>query len=266
MPPSTTAVRPRHAYQVEPASSDRTTRCTNRNGIWPPLYKRQYQPHPTRSQHKYAQREWERCVRDAVAGGELHRTTGDVLLAFSRASDDQHGDVWIGQATVGQRLGLAPSTVCHHMTIAKRTGWIAVQHRNRIDNGVVLGMTNVTRFELPDHWREQLAQDARDRRARQTRERRGTQRNGRTTPAARTAPTVATTLPSPQAGPVYATEAQQADATGAAVARSADTKTFEQGRQQLENQYAGQPALYERAYASYVDAWQRHRPSVRLDV
>jgi hypothetical protein len=261
MSPSNTPARPRHAYQLEPASSDRSTRCPNRNGIWPPLYKRQWQPHPTRSQSRYAQREWERCVRDAVADGELHRTTGDILLAFSRASDDHHNDVWIGQTTVGQRLGLAASTVCHHMTIARRAGWIAVQHRNRIDHGVVLGMTNVTRFELPERWRERLLQQTRDRRAQQTKERRS-RNNGRVTE-----PSTKTT---PQTGrddrPSYANEAQQADATGAATALSADTTTFEQGRLQLENQYRGQAQLYERAYAAYVDAWQRHRSSVRLNV
>jgi hypothetical protein len=261
MPPSTNPTRPRHAYQLQPASSDRSTRCANRNGIWPPLYKRQWQPHPTRSQSRQAQREWERCVRDAVADGELHRTTGDVLLAFSRASDDQHNDVWIGQTTVGQRLGLAASTVCHHMTVARRAGWVAVQHRNRIDHGVVLGMTNITRFELPEHWRERLLQQTRDRRAQQTQERR-TRVNGRVTePSTKAPPPTDRGL-----GPNYANDAQQADTTGAAIALSADTTTFEQGRQQLENQYLGQPQLYERAYAAYVDTWQRRRPSVRLNV
>ncbi|MFV0451137.1 MAG: hypothetical protein ACK5LS_02660, partial [Propioniciclava sp.] len=100
--------------------------CRNRNGIWPPRYQRNWEPHPARSLPRTAQAEWQRCVLDAVAAGEIHRTTGPVLLAFSRASSGQLEDVWIAQATVAGQLGLAESTVCHHVTIAKRLGWLAV--------------------------------------------------------------------------------------------------------------------------------------------
>src|SRR3954469_22134791 len=151
-PPQVPA-RPSNAYQEAPLGCDRSGRCANRNGVWPPLYKRQWQPHPARSLPVTAQREWYRCVQDAVAAGELHRTTGQVLHAFARASGDRLEDVWIGQATVAAQLGLAASTVCHHVALAKEAGWLAVQHRNRIDQGMVLAMTNVTRMELPAAWR-----------------------------------------------------------------------------------------------------------------
>src|SRR5215203_4338265 len=126
---------PRNADQAVPATSDRTQRCANRNGMWPPIYKRQWEPHPTRSLDKFAQQRFYRCVQDAVAARELHRTTGDVILMFARASDDCLSDVWISQATIAEKLDLAESTVCHHVATAKRLGWLTVQHRNRIDNG-----------------------------------------------------------------------------------------------------------------------------------
>src|SRR3954471_9796430 len=170
---------PRHAYQAVPATSDRTQRCANRNGMWPPIYKRQWAPHPPRSLDKLAQQRFYRCVQDAVAERELHRTTGDVLLLFARNSDDRLSDVWISQATIAEKLGLAESTVCHHVAKAKRLGWLVVQHRNRIDHGFVIGMSNMTRLQLPEHWQDRLDEQRRDRTATKTRSRR--RRPGRTT-------------------------------------------------------------------------------------
>lgn len=244
-------LRPRNAYQATPACSDRTKPCPNRNGIWPPQYKRQWDPHPPRSLANTAQAEWQRCVLDAVAGGELHRTTGAVLLALARPSDNRLGDVWIAQATVGQHLGLAPSTVCHHVAAAKRAGWVAVQHRNRIDNGVVLGMSNVTRFELPAHWRAKLDEQRHERDAARARQRR--QRPGRTTE-----PSHARRREEPP-GPGRATPETQASSAGAAAARSADTTSFEAGRQGLEDEFRGRPHLYEAAYDSFVETWKKVR-------
>src|SRR4051812_5838606 len=94
------ASAPRNAYQAVPATSDRSLRCPNQNGLWPPIYKRQWAPHPVRSLDKLAQQRFYRCVQDALAARELHRTTGDVLLSFARASNDRLSDVWISQATI----------------------------------------------------------------------------------------------------------------------------------------------------------------------
>jgi hypothetical protein len=239
---------PRHAYQSTPPSSDRAQRCNNRNGIWPPLYKRQWNPHPPRSLPNTAQAEWQRCVLDAVAAGELHRTTGAVLLAFSRRSSNRHEDVWIAQATVGEHVGLAASTVCHHVAAAKRAGWLAVQHRNRIDNGFVTGMSNLTRFELPAHWRNKLDEQRRERDAARTRERRS--RPGRTTGGHNDRRRAEQPRP-------MATPATHAASAGAAVARTA--ASFEDGRLQLENEYRGRADLYEAAYDSFVEIWKKVR-------
>jgi hypothetical protein len=95
-----------------------------------------------------------------------------VLLAFSRASSNRLADMWIAQATVAERLDLAPSTVCHHVAAAKQAGWIVVQHRNRIDNGMVVGMSNVTRLEFPVQWRTKLDEQRRQRAAERTPDRR----------------------------------------------------------------------------------------------
>jgi hypothetical protein len=244
-------------YQATPACSDRSQRCSNRNGVWPPLYKRQWNPHPARSLDKFAQQRFVRCVLDAVAGGELHRTTGNVLLAFARASDDRLSDPWIAQATVAARLGLGESTVCHHVATAKRLGWVMVQHRNRIDNGLVRAMSNVTRLQLPQHWQDRLAAQQAQRRAEQTRQRRQRNRPGRVTQ-----PNGGERRGSGHGGehgPVYATAAQQAASTGAARARSASTSTFEQGRAELEAAYTGQPELYEAAYDAFVETWKTVR-------
>jgi TolA-binding protein len=194
---------------------------------------------------------------DAVAGGELHRTTGNVLLAFARASDDRLSDPWIAQATVAARLGLGESTVCHHVATAKRLGWVMVQHRNRIDNGLVRAMSNVTRLQLPQHWQDRLAAQQAQRRAEQTRQRRQRNRPGRVTQ-----PNGGERRGSGHGGehgPVYATAAQQAASTGAARARSASTSTFEQGRAELEAAYTGQPELYEAAYDAFVETWKTVR-------
>jgi hypothetical protein len=256
-PPSTTppvgprvvAHAARNGYQSAAASSDRSTRCPNRNGVWPPLYKRQWNPHPPRSQSNNAQVEWQRCVHDAVAAGELHRTTGAVLLAFCRASSNRLDDVWIAQATVAGRLGLAASTVCHHVAAAKHAGWIQVQHRNRIDNGVVVGMSNVTRLELPAQWRTKLDEQRRQRAADRTRDRR--RQPGRHTP--RPHQPVDNRPPSP-------TPADHAAGVGAAIARAASTLDFEDGRRQVAEQFHGQsPGLYEAAYDSFVETWKTVR-------
>lgn len=244
---------PHNAYQALPATSDRTQRCPNRNGLWPPIYKRQWQPHPPRSLDKLAQQRFYRCVQDAVAERELHRTTGDVLLLFARASDDRLSDVWISQATIAEKLDLAESTVCHHVAKAKRLGWLIVQHRNRIDNGFVVGMSNMTRLQLPDHWQGRLDQQRRDRTATKTRER-------------RRRPEQTTEPPRPRARqgsshqqPVHPTPAHHAASAGAAVARSASTTSFEQGRRQLADEYVGRPDLYEAAYDSFVEIWKKIR-------
>lgn len=253
---ATTAAAPDNAYQTTPACSDRTQRCANRNGIWPPRYERQWEPHPPHPMSalgKTAQRQFIRCVLDAVAAGELHRTTGNVLLAFARASDDLLTDPWIAQATVGQRLGLAASTVCHHVTVAKRLGWVAVQHRNRIDNGFVVGMSNITRLMLPKHWHDRLDEQRRHAQAERTaRRRRG---GGRATPAA-----VGRADRGPVVRPVRWSEVNQAASTGAAKAWSASTTSFEQGRLELEAEFHGQPAhLYESAYDAFVEKWKTVR-------
>jgi hypothetical protein len=244
---------PRNAYQSGPATSDRTQRCPNRNGMWPPIYKRQWAPHPTRSLDKLAQQRFYRCVQDAVAERELHRTTGDVLLLFARASDDRLSDVWISQATIADKLGLAESTVCHHVAKAKRLGWLVVQHRNRIDNGFVIGMSNMTRLQLPEHWQDRLDEERRERTATKASER-------RRRPARTTEPTRPRTrhVYSHQE-PVHPTAAHHAASAGAAVARSASTTSFEQGRQQLADEYAGKPDLYEAAYDSFVEIWKKVR-------
>jgi hypothetical protein len=247
--PVAVAAGPRHAYQATPACADRTQRCRNRNGIWPPLYKRQWSPHPPRSLPNTAQAEWQRCVLDAVAAGELHRTTGAVLLAFSRRSGNRHEDVWVAQGTVGGHVGLAASTVCHHVAAAKRAGWLAVQHRNRIDNGFVTGMSNLTRFELPAHWRAKLDEQRRERDAARTRQRRN--RPGRTTGA-----DTDRRRGDGQLRPM-ATPATQAASAGAAIARTA--ASFEDGRLQLENEYRGRAELYEAAYDSFVEIWKKVR-------
>jgi hypothetical protein len=197
-------------------------------------------------------------VLDAVAGGELHRTTGNVLLAFARASDDHLSDPWIAQATVAARLGLGESTVCHHVATAKRLGWVVVQHRNRIDNGIVRAMSNVTRLQLPQHWQDRVDTQQAQRRAEQTRRRRLRRQHGRVTP-----PKVGERRGSGgravEEGPAYATAAQQAASTGAARAMSASTVTFEQGRAELEAEYRGQPHLYEAAYDAFVEKWKTVR-------
>jgi hypothetical protein len=248
---------PRTAYQATPACSDRSQRCANRNGVWPPLYKRQWNPHPARSLDKFAQQRFVRCVLDAVADGELHRTTGNVLLAFARASDDRLSDPWIAQATVAARLGLGESTVCHHVATAKRLGWVVVQHRNRIDNGMVRAMSNVTRLQLPQPWHDRLAAHQAERRAEQTRQRRQRNPHGRVT--APKAGERRASGPGSEQGPVYATAAQQAASAGVAQARSASTTTFEQGRAELEAAYPGQPDLYEAAYDAFVEMWKTVR-------
>ncbi len=255
-PPASTATliarsraRALNAYQSIPARSDRAQRCSNRNGVWPPAYKRQWNPHPPRSLANNAQAQWQRCVQDAVAAGELHRTTGAVLLALSRPSDSRLNDVWIAQATIGEHLGLAPSTVCHHVAIAKRCGWVAVQHRNRIDNGVVVGMSNVTRFEFPEQWRTMLDEQHRSRVAAQARTRRR-QSHRTTAPSHQDSDEPRRPSPSPHT--------HAADA-GAAVARLATTTDFEHGRRQLADLYSGQPGLYEAAYDSFVETWKTVR-------
>src|SRR4051794_13735011 len=183
--PPTTATggpaAPRTAYQATPACSDRSQRCSNRNGVWPPLYKRQWNPHPTRSLDKFAQQRFVRCVLDAVADGELHRTTGNVLLVFARASDDRLSDPWIAQATVAARLGLGESTVCHHVATAKRLGWVVVQPRTRIDTGTVRAMSNTPRLQLPQQGQDRLDAQQAQRRAEQTRQRRQRNPHGRVT-------------------------------------------------------------------------------------
>ena len=243
---------PRNAYQAAPATSDRTQRCPNRNGMWPPIYKRHWDPHPARSLDKLAQQRYYRCVQDAVADRELHRTTGDVILAFARASDDRLSDVWISQATVAARLELAESTVCHHVAKAKQLGWLVVQHRNRIDNGFVVGMSNNTRLTLPDHWQERLDEQRRERTAKQTSERR--RHPGRTT-----APTRSQPKQGHNQEPVHHTPAHSAASAGAALAQSASTTSFEHGLEQLDEMYAGQPNLYEAAYDEFVEIWKKVR-------
>jgi hypothetical protein len=251
-PAPATTPTPRNAYQTSPASSDRTQRCPNRNGEWPPLYKRQWDPHPARSLDKLARERFQRCVLDAVEADEIHRTTGQILLAFAHASDKSLTDVWISQRTVGQRLKLAESTVCHHVAKAKRAGWIAVQHRNRIDNGMVHAMSNVTRLQLPLHWQDQVDEQRRERVARQTRDRRARGRVGSPTHRRDTTPASAHK-------PAHRSEAQLAASTGAATARSASTATFEQGREELEEQFLGRPDLFEAAYDEFVNVWRTIR-------
>jgi hypothetical protein len=237
----------RTSYQTAPASADRSKPCSNRNGIWPPRYQRNWAPHPHRSLANTAQAEWQRCVHDAVAAGELHRTTGAVLLAFCRASDNRLDDVWVAQSTIGERLQLATSTVCHHVTIAKRAGWLAVQHRNRVDHGIPVAMTNLTRFELPQHWRDQLDQQRRERDARRAATRRSSSaRHGRTSEP-------------PQQQAVRATPETHAASAGAATARSASTTDFDAGRRELEQSYAGQPHLFEAAFDAFVSTWNTVR-------
>jgi hypothetical protein len=247
------ASAPRNTYQAVPATSDRTQRCANRNGLWPPIYKRQWTPHPPRSLDKLAQQRFYRCVQDAVAERELHRTTGDVLLLFARVSDDRLSDVWISQATIAEKLGLAESTVCHHVAKAKRLGWLVVQHRNRIDNGFVIGMSNMTRLQLPERWQDRLDEQRRERTATKTRERR--RRPGQTTEPNHSRATQAHS----HQEPVHPTAAHHAASAGAAVARSASTTSFEQGRQQLADEYVGKPDMYQAAYDSFVDIWKKVR-------
>ncbi|MFV0307613.1 MAG: hypothetical protein ACK5OX_07705 [Desertimonas sp.] len=223
--------------------------CRNRNGVWPPRYERNWAPHPARALPRTAQAEWQRCVLDAVAAGELHRTTGTVLLAFSRASSSQLEDVWIAQATVAGQLGLAESTVCHHVTIAKRLGWLAVQHRNRIDHGLVLAMSNVTRFELPAHWQQRLDEQRQERRAAQTRARRDAKRSGPRATGSRAEPQRL----------VREDERSQAASVGAGLARSSGTETFEQGVGELEETFAGRAELYLVAYDSFTETWKTVR-------
>ena len=238
------------AYQVGPRRTDRSQPCANRNGIWPPIYTRHWTPHPARSLGKTAQGEWQRCVQDAVAGGELHRTTGSVLLALCRFSDDRLDDVWPAQVTVAQRLALAASTVCHHVTLARRAGWLVVQHRNRIDHGQRLAMTNVTRFQLPARWVEQLETQRQQRAERRHQERAA--RPGRTTPRH---------TPTPAAGEDGRartwTPAMHAAGFGAAQARVAPD--FETGRRVLEDEFAGAPGDYEAAYEQYAATWRTVR-------
>ncbi len=240
---------PRNAYQATAATSDRSTRCPNRNGVWPPIYKRQWTAHPHRSQSNTAQGEWQRCVYDAVAAGELHRTTASVLMVFSRQSGNRHDDVWIAQATVAERLGLAASTVCHHVAAAKRAGWVTVQHRNRIDNGMVVGMSNMTRFELPEPWRTKLDVQRLANAARRTRDRR--RQPGRHTPR----------RPQPNdARPSTPTRLEHAENFGAAIARLASVVDFEDGRRQVVEEFAGQPAeFYESAFNSFAEMWMTVR-------
>lgn len=221
------------------------------------MYTRQWSPHPSRSLDRFAQQRFVRCVLDAVADGELHRTTGNVLLAFARASDDRLADPWIAQATVAERLGLGESTVCHHVATAKRLGWVVVQHRNRIDNGMVRAMSNVTRLVLPPQWQARLDAQQVQRRADQTRQRRQRNPHGRVTDPH---------TPGPRGssrdggqGPVYATATQQAASAGAAQALSASTTTFEQGRAELEAEYAGRADLYEAAYDTFAETWKTVR-------
>ena len=242
---------PRNVYQATAPSSDRSTRCPNRNGVWPPIYKRLWDPHPFRSGSNNAQAEWQRCVQDAVAAGELHRTTGQVLLAFCRQSDNRLKDVWIAQATVGERLGLAASTVCHHVAKAKRAGWVTVQHRNRIDNGMVVGMSNMTRLELPEPWRTKLDEQRGKKVADRAAERR--EQPGRHTPRQRRPNDPNDNRPDSP------TPSHHAANFGAAMARMASTKTFEDGRRLIAEEFKGQPDLYEAAYDSFSEIWRTVR-------
>ena len=175
-----------------------------------------------------------------------------MLLAFARASDDRLSDVWMSQASIADKLELAESTVCHHVAKAKQLGWVAVQHRNRIDHGLVLAMSNITRLQLPAQWQERVDEQRRERTAERTRQRRG---RGRTTPSRHARSSNASTVQEPN----HRTAAQQAASFGAATAGSASTTSFEEGRQLLEDQYTGRPDLYEAAYDAFSELWRTIR-------
>lgn len=137
---------------ARPTEIDRSQPCNNRNGFWPPIYERQYDPLPPRSLDRNAQHRYARHLQDAVAKGEMHRTTADVIMVFWRRSDNYLEDVWCSQAYVAESLGLDEDTVNHHVAIAKQLGWLLVQHRNRISRGEWHAMSNITRLTLPPQW------------------------------------------------------------------------------------------------------------------
>ncbi len=241
-PPSATST----TYATGPRVADRSRPCPNRNGIWPPIYDRQFDPFPQRTMSNHAQREWQRCVHDAVAAGELHRTTGLVLLAYCRASDDRLADVWVAQATIAEQLGLAASTVCHHVAIGKQLGWLEVQHRNRIDAGFVKAMSNITRMLLPDRWMARLIEQRRARAAKRAAKQ--PTRPGRVTTPTRGVPDNA---------PRVATPATHAAAAGAAEARTATD--WATGESNLQDLYRDSPALYEAAWSEFNETWRTVR-------
>lgn len=174
----------RRSRQYTSAKKDRSVPCGNRNGFWPPLYQRQFDPLPYRSLDNQAQKRYSGIVHDAMRSGELHRTTGAVLLAFHRHSSDNLQDVYVAQATVGDLLDLTEDCVNGHVAILKALGWMQVQHRNKVVNGMRQAMSNITRLTLPAHWQavdaarkkageEKAARNAKTRRARQRRAREG---------------------------------------------------------------------------------------------
>lgn len=130
----------------------------------PPRYKRcRALPTDPERRDRHQRERIRRAAASALACGELTKHLYFVLMFLTSLTTDEAQPNWSGQAYIGRRAGgFAARTVCRWFKDLKDLGWVHVQHRWQVRDGLIVGATNLWRIDIPEDYRVELeaAEDA----------------------------------------------------------------------------------------------------------